>query len=76
VAGLGADGWTAPRDDVRRPLLGRRAGHETIYSDPARKDELGNLLRDQGSLKAEISSLEWNWMEASEALEAAGQADD
>jgi ATP-binding cassette subfamily F protein 3 len=54
----------------------QRLADETIYSDPARKDELGNLLRDQGSLKAEISSLEWNWMEASEALEAAGQADD
>jgi ATP-binding cassette subfamily F protein 3 len=44
---------------------------ESIYSDPERKDELADSIREQTSLKAAIDSLEWNWMEASEALEAA-----
>ena len=45
---------------------------ESIYADSARKDELTALLRDQSALKADIDKLEWDWMEASEALEKAG----
>jgi len=45
---------------------------ESIYADPERKDELTELVKNQATLKAEISTLEWNWMEASEALEKAG----
>jgi ATP-binding cassette subfamily F protein 3 len=44
---------------------------ERIYADPERKDELADIIREQTSLKSVIDSLEWNWMEASEALEAA-----
>jgi len=44
---------------------------ESIYADPERNDELADIMKDQAALKAAIDSLEWNWMEASEALEAA-----
>ena len=44
---------------------------ENIYSDPERKPELTDLVKDQATLKAAIESLEWEWMEASEALESA-----
>jgi len=42
-----------------------------LYSDTARKDELAELLREQASLKSAIETLEWQWLEASEALEQA-----
>lgn len=45
---------------------------ESIYGDPQRKDELAVLVKDQSSLKSEIGALEWDWLEASEALEKAG----
>ena len=45
---------------------------ETIYADPGRKAELADLVRNQGELKSAVSTLEWDWMEASEAVEAAG----
>ena len=45
---------------------------ETIYADPNRQTELTELISNQTSLKSEIDTLEWNWMEASEALENAG----
>jgi ATP-binding cassette subfamily F protein 3 len=44
----------------------------TLYSDPARKDEMSSLNRKRADLKSEIESLEWSWLEASEALEHAG----
>jgi len=44
---------------------------ESIYADPDRRDELNHLVSDQATLKNEIGSLEWAWMEASEALEKA-----
>ena len=45
---------------------------QTIYTDPDRKAELTGLVKDQASLKTTIDTLEWDWMEASEALEIAG----
>ena len=44
----------------------------SLYSDPARKDEMSSLNRKRADLKSEIESLEWSWLEASEALEHAG----
>jgi ATP-binding cassette subfamily F protein 3 len=44
---------------------------EAIYSDPDRKSDLADLVRNQASLKSAIDALEWKWIEASEALEKA-----
>lgn len=44
---------------------------EAIYVDQSRKDELTNLIQQQGEAKAAIESLEWDWLEASEQLEEA-----
>ena len=52
--------------------LNSRLADSSIYSDPGRKPELTGLIRDQASLKADIETLEWEWLEASEALEQAG----
>jgi ATP-binding cassette subfamily F protein 3 len=42
-----------------------------IYSDPARKEELTGLLREQADLRSEADRLESAWLDASEALEGA-----
>ncbi|MEO0421431.1 MAG: ATP-binding cassette domain-containing protein [Pseudomonadota bacterium] len=42
-----------------------------LYADGGRKDELKRLLKDQGEHKTLIETQEWEWLEASEALEAA-----
>jgi len=42
-----------------------------LYSDPARKDELGAIIRHQADLKSAIETQEWDWLAASEALEEA-----
>jgi len=44
---------------------------ETIYTDPDRKTELAVLVKDQAELKSSIGTLEWDWIEASEKLDAA-----
>ncbi len=44
---------------------------ESIYADPGRKDELTQMIQDQAATKSTIESLEWEWLEASEALEQA-----
>jgi len=51
--------------------LDERLADETIYANPERKSELSELVKAQVSLKSEVEALEWNWMEASEALEMA-----
>jgi len=51
--------------------LDERLADESLYSDQARKAELTSLIQDQAERKAEIQTLEWNWLEASEALEMA-----
>jgi len=42
-----------------------------IYSEPARKEELTVIIREQAEHKSTIESLEWEWLEASELLEQA-----
>ena len=42
---------------------------ESIYSDPNRKDELTQLIREQAAVKSSIEELEGEWLDASEALE-------
>ena len=44
---------------------------EGLYSKPGRKDDLAGLVLQQGQLRKELESLEWSWLEASEALENA-----
>ena len=44
---------------------------ESIYGDEGRKDELKQLIQDQAAVKSGIEALEWEWLEASEALERA-----
>ena len=46
-----------------------RLADEKIYTDASRKDELTQLVKDQAALRAELETLEWNWLEASEELE-------
>jgi ATP-binding cassette subfamily F protein 3 len=48
-----------------------RLADETIYSDADRNSELAELIKEQASLKSVAETLEWNWMEASEALDLA-----
>jgi ATP-binding cassette subfamily F protein 3 len=52
-------------------MLEKRLADESLYSDPDRKDELTRMVKEQGSLKSGIDTLEWEWLEASEALEKA-----
>ncbi len=48
-----------------------RLADEGLYTDHQRKDELKDLVRQQADARAEIQTLEWHWLEASEALEKA-----
>ncbi len=48
-----------------------RLADETLYTDPKRKLELTDVLKEQASLNSQIETLEWEWMTASEALERA-----
>ncbi len=66
--------------EIERQLADRRSklqtldeslADETLYADQERQAELGQLVRDQATVKSEIESLEWDWLEASEALESA-----
>jgi len=50
----------------------RTLADDAIYTDPERKSDLAELVKDQASLKSAIDALEWQWIEASEALEKAG----
>jgi len=50
-------------------MLEKRLADETLYTDPGRKEEMTSLIMQQGSIKASLESLEWEWLEASEALE-------
>jgi ATP-binding cassette subfamily F protein 3 len=50
-------------------MLEKRLADATLYTDPGRKEELTDLIRQQGSIKTALESLEWEWLEASEALE-------
>ncbi|NND58248.1 MAG: ATP-binding cassette domain-containing protein, partial [Xanthomonadales bacterium] len=43
----------------------------SLYSDESKKNELSSIIRRQADLKSAVDSLEWEWLEASEALEEA-----
>ena len=45
---------------------------EAIYADPERHAELANHMKERNVLKEKSDALEWEWLEASEALEKAG----
>lgn len=51
--------------------LDQQLADETIYTDASRKDALTQLLKDHAAIKASIETLEWEWLEASQALEQA-----
>ena len=51
--------------------LEERLADASIYADSSRKDELTQLLQEQATVKSELETLEWDWLEASEALENA-----
>ncbi len=46
---------------------------ESLYTDAARKEEMTQLLQMQATLKSALEALEWEWLEASEALEEASE---
>ncbi len=51
--------------------LESRLADDGLYSDPARKAELSQLIQDQAEAKSKVESLELEWLEASEEIEAA-----
>jgi ATP-binding cassette subfamily F protein 3 len=46
----------------------------SLYSDSARKEELSLCMRKRADLQATIETLEWEWFEATEALESSQPA--
>ena len=48
-----------------------RLADPDLYSDNADSDELQEIIQQQTKAKAEIQALEWDWLNASEALEDA-----
>jgi len=50
-------------------ILETRLADETLYTDPGRKEEMTGLIKQQSPIKALMETLEWEWLEASEALE-------
>ena len=52
-------------------LLDERLMDEKLYSDPGRVEETSELSRQRSAARERIQELEWEWLEASEALEAA-----
>ncbi|MBT8066883.1 MAG: ATP-binding cassette domain-containing protein [Gammaproteobacteria bacterium] len=51
--------------------LDERLADTDLYTEAGRAAELKKILKDQADSKAEIQTLEWEWLEASEALEDA-----
>ena len=44
---------------------------ENLYAEPQRADELQALIRRQAEARSTLENLEWEWLDASEALETA-----
>jgi len=64
--------------DIEKKLASNRAemeslesklADESLYTDLKRKSELTELVQAVAKTKSAIEALEWNWLEASEALE-------
>ncbi len=51
--------------------LEQQLADEALYQDAARKPELTGLIKQQAEQRGELEQLEWQWLEASEALEQA-----
>ena len=49
--------------------LSEQLADETLYTDADRQAELTRLVKEQTKLKETVEQLEWQWLEASEALE-------
>ncbi len=54
---------------VELEMLDKQLADGALYTDPERKEELSRLVKQQGEIKASIETSEWEWQEASEALE-------
>ncbi len=54
---------------IEREMLEKRLADETLYTDPGRMEEMTGLIKQRGSIKTSLENLEWEWLEASEALE-------
>jgi len=55
-------------------VLNEQLSDETLYSDSTRHEELASLSKQQAQVKDDIETLEWSWMEASEAVEDSQQS--
>ncbi len=56
---------------VSLEILDQQLTSEDLYTSRDRKEELATLVQQQGTLRKEIETLEWNWLKASESLESA-----
>ena len=54
---------------IELDMLEKRLTDESLYTDPGRVKEMTGLIKQRGSIKTSLESLEWEWLEASEALE-------
>jgi ATP-binding cassette subfamily F protein 3 len=52
-------------------ILENRLADQSLYAESGRSEELTALVRQQAAIKSAVESLEWEWLEASEALEGA-----
>jgi len=50
-------------------ILENRLADQALYTETGRTDELTDLIKHQATIKSAIETLEWEWLEASEALE-------
>jgi ATP-binding cassette subfamily F protein 3 len=64
----------ASKDDLT--CIENKLADEKIYQEADRKDELTDLVKNQAALKTTIAALEWDWLEASEAIEEASRDQD
>jgi len=54
---------------IELDTLEKRLADESLYTDPGRVKEMTGLIKQRGSIKTSLENLEWEWLEASEALE-------
>ena len=49
--------------------LEKQLADETLYTESERQSELAELVQALSKVKSTIETLEWDWLEVSEALE-------
>jgi hypothetical protein len=49
--------------------LQKQLADENLYTDSKRQSELTELVQALANAKSNVEALEWEWLEASEALE-------